>query len=55
MSNKKLNLCMLSGSFEYDSEPSLEAFAAHLEANHRVVPATIGTRLPSEWNLRLDT
>lgn len=41
MSNQKLNLCVLSGSFEYDSEPSLEAFGTYLEANHRVVPVTI--------------
>ena len=36
MSNNRLKLCMLSGSFEYDSEASLAVFHEYIEKNHPV-------------------
>jgi type 1 glutamine amidotransferase len=36
MSNNPLKLCMLSGSFEYDSEPSLKIFRDYIETHHSV-------------------
>ena len=39
MPNNRLNLCMLSGSFEYDSEASLAIFHEYIEKN-RPVEAT---------------
>ena len=33
MSNNRLKLCMLSGSFEYDSEASLAVFQDYIEKN----------------------
>ena len=36
MSNNPLQLCMLSGSFEYDSETSLTRFRDYIEDNHPV-------------------
>ena len=36
MPNNRLKLCMLSGSFEYDSEASLAVFQAYIEKNYSV-------------------
>ena len=36
MPNNRLKLCMLSGSFEYDSETSLAVFQDYIEKNHPV-------------------
>ena len=36
MPNNRLKLCMLSGSFEYDSETSLAIFHEYIEKNHPV-------------------
>ena len=36
MPNNRLKLCMLSGSFEYDSEASLSIFQHYIEKNHPV-------------------
>ena len=36
MPNNRLKLCMLSGSFEYDSEASLAIFRDYIEKNHPV-------------------
>ena len=36
MPNNRLKLCMLSGSFEYDSEASLAVFHEYIEKNHPV-------------------
>ena len=36
MPNNRLKLCMLSGSFEYDSEASLAIFQDYIEKNHPV-------------------
>ncbi|MYE87526.1 ThuA domain-containing protein [Candidatus Poribacteria bacterium] len=36
MPNNRLKLCMLSGSFEYDSEASLAVFHEYIEKNHAV-------------------
>ena len=36
MPNNRLKLCMLSGSFEYDSETSLAIFQDYIEKNHPV-------------------
>ena len=36
MPNNRLKLCMLSGSFEYDSEASLAVFQDYIEKNHPV-------------------
>lgn len=36
MPNNRLKLCMLSGSFEYDSEASLAVFQDYIEENHPV-------------------
>ena len=36
MPNSRLTLCMLSGSFEYDSETSLAVFQDYIEKNHPV-------------------
>ena len=36
MPNNRLKLCMLSGSFEYDSEASLAIFHEYIEKNHPV-------------------
>ena len=36
MPNNRLKLCMLSGSFEYDSETSLAIFQNYIEKNHPV-------------------
>jgi type 1 glutamine amidotransferase len=47
MSNNKvdtkgsLKLCMISGSFEYDSEESLTIFREYMEQNHGIQPAMI--------------
>jgi type 1 glutamine amidotransferase len=38
---KPLNVCMISGSFEYDSEVSLSLFAAHLRESVGVSPTLI--------------
>ena len=36
MPNNRLKLCMLSGSFEYDSEASLAVFQEYIEDNHPI-------------------
>lgn len=36
MPNNRLKLCMLSGSFEYDSETSLAIFQDYIEKNHPI-------------------
>ena len=36
MPNNRLKLCMLSGSFEYDSEASLAIFHEYIEKNHPI-------------------
>ena len=36
MPNNRLKLCMLSGSFEYDSEASLAVFQDYIEKNHLI-------------------
>ncbi len=36
MPNDRLKLCMISGSFEYDSETSLAVFQDYIEKNHPV-------------------
>lgn len=36
MPNNRLKLCMLSGSFEYDSEASLTVFQEYIEDNHPI-------------------
>ncbi len=41
MPNKKPNLCMISGSFEYDSEESLTIFRDYLEKNCGIQPSMI--------------
>ena len=41
MSNSKLNLCMISGSFEYDSEESLSIFREYMEKNHGIQASMI--------------
>ena len=41
MSTNKPNLCMISGSFEYDSEESLAIFREYLEKNCGVQPSMI--------------
>lgn len=41
MPNNKPNLCMISGSFEYDSEESLAIFRDYLEKNCGIQPSMI--------------
>ncbi len=41
MANDKLKLCMISGSFEYDSEESLGVFREYMEQNYAVQPCMI--------------
>ncbi len=41
MPNDKLNLCMISGSFEYDSEESLTIFRDYMKKNHGIQPNMI--------------
>ena len=41
MSNNKLKLCMISGSFEYDSEESLTIFSKYIEQNRGIRPSMI--------------
>lgn len=41
MPNDKLNLCMISGSFEYDSEESLTIFRDYMKKNHGIKPNMI--------------
>jgi type 1 glutamine amidotransferase len=41
MPNDKLNLCMISGSFEYDSEESLTIFRDYMKKTHGIKPNTI--------------
>jgi len=41
MTDDKLKLCMISGSFEYDSEESLEIFRKYMEQNYAVKPSMI--------------
>ena len=36
-----LNVCMISGSFEYDSEVSLSLFASHLRESVGITPTLI--------------
>ena len=38
---KGLKLCMISGSFEYDSEISLKIFSDFMETNYKIKPTTI--------------
>lgn len=44
MNNDPLNLCMLSGSFEYDSESSLTIFRDYIEREHPVQASLITYR-----------
>jgi type 1 glutamine amidotransferase len=41
MANSKLKLCMISGSFEYDSEESLTIFREYMERNYRIQASMI--------------
>jgi type 1 glutamine amidotransferase len=41
MPNSKLKLCMISGSFEYDSEESLSIFRDYTEKNYGLQPSMI--------------
>ena len=41
MTDEKLKLCMISGSFEYDSEESLDIFRRYMEQNYAAQPAMI--------------
>jgi len=41
MTDEKLKLFMISGSFEYDSEESLEIFRKYMEQNYAVQPSMI--------------
>lgn len=41
MPNSKLKLCMISGSFEYDSEESLAIFREYLEQKHGIQSAMV--------------
>ena len=41
MNNEPLKLCMLSGSFEYDSESSLSIFRDYIEREHPVQASLI--------------
>ena len=41
MPNNKPSLCMISGSFEYDSEESLDIFREYLEKNCGIQPSMI--------------
>ena len=38
---KKLNVCMISGSFEYDSEESLQIFQNYLVENYPQIKTTL--------------
>ena len=41
MPNNKLKLCMISGSFEYDSEESLRIFRDYMQKNYGLQPSMI--------------
>ena len=36
-----MKLCMISGSFEYDSEISLKIFSEYMEKNYSIKPTMI--------------
>jgi putative membrane-bound dehydrogenase-like protein len=48
---KKLKVVLVSGSFEYKSDPSLAAFKAHLEKNHPVECVLVSAKSDKDTDL----